>query len=292
MILSLALPSTISILEKNELVFQANESKIGIFLSDLPQNHDVFQLLSLWSSKYSNIPIFGTAIISPLSHNSIFLKKQIQTLFELKNDIFEIGLGVGDRKFFDNSITKPFSEFKLRIGEFLNEKFILESKNRISLAGSGEKLVKFTKDVNFGLIFNGIPDNSITDLFKDLKKEKNVSSFIMAEFEKFENLSSSFISIVVRILVGLSIKELKRLNITKEAVIGIRKKLNGNDLENYKNWLDPSLIKKVSFYGTEQEFKVFLNEMRKLDLKQIILSFPNKKSRESFLTISKSLIIL
>ena len=92
LILSLALPSNVSYLEKLALVELANNSNLGVFISDLPQNHDLFQLLAVWKQKYTNIPNLGTAIISPFVYELEFLKKQIKTIFEISDSGFEIGL--------------------------------------------------------------------------------------------------------------------------------------------------------------------------------------------------------
>ena len=279
---SLALPSKIAISEKENLVKLANENNLGIFISDLPPNHDLFELMAQWCKKYPKIHTFGTAIISPLTYDIENLKYKIKTLFNIQNNIFEIGLGVGDRKFIPNQIIKPFSEFKLRTSEILRESSLMETGNIISCGGSGKLLLKLANKNKLGIIFNGIPDNSIIELFDNDTTSKNISNFIMAEFAHFENLSNSYITIVSRILTGLSKGELVRLQISSTAIEEIGQKLQKGQLKEYQSWLSPDLIKKVAFFGLEHDFVDFLSKMKRLKLKQIILSIPLEKSRDLF----------
>lgn len=280
--ISIALPSNISIEAKEIIVSKANKKNLGIFLSDLPPNYDLFQLLSLWQNKYSNLNTLGTAIISPLAYEFHQLKKQIITVFEINSEKIEIGLGVGDRKFISKDITKPFSIFKLKVSSIVNDTTISNNKHMISVAGSGKKLMEFANNKQIGLIFNGIPDQSIIDNLNNEITLKNISCFIMTDFASFNKLSSSFIEIVSRILTSLSKGELVRLKIKSSEIDEIKEKIDKNDLKSYIEWFDPLLIKKVAFFGSYDEFLLFQSEMERLNIKQIIISIPNEKGRNYF----------
>ena len=97
MIISIALPSNVSILEKTNYVQLANSANLGVFVSDLPQNHDLFQLLSVWKERFPRLPNIGTAIISPFVYEKEFIIKQIKTLFENFDNGIELGFGLGDK---------------------------------------------------------------------------------------------------------------------------------------------------------------------------------------------------
>lgn len=279
--LSFALPSSLTLKQKEILVKKSNEAKLGIFLSDLPPNHDLFQLLTIWASKYSNIHTFGTAIVSPLIYDMEHLKKQVSTIFELHQSRIEIGFGVGDRKFVNQVVTKPFQEFKKRCSDILPIWNQIGGKNLISLAGSGKKLMKFAKVCDFGLIFNGIPDQNIVKAFNPLETRR-LSCFVMADFSSFDRLAPNFIKISTRILSSLSVTEMQRLNISSKEKAFVQKQLKSNKLNDYKEWLDPQLLKKISFFGTKDELLEFLHSLEKLKVHQTIFSFPDEKCRELF----------
>jgi len=288
---SLALPSKIAISEKENLVKIANDKKLGIFVSDLPPNHNLFELMALWCRKYPNIHTFGTAIISPLTYDIENLKYQIKALFDIHKNIFEIGLGVGDRKFIPKQIKKPYQEFKLRIDKILEESAISGGENVISCAGSGQMILKLANKNKLGVIFNGIPDFNIIELFDNGFSTNNISNFLMAEFASFEDLSISYITIVSRILSGLSKGELVRLQISSSIIEEIRRKLQEGKLNEYQSWLSPELIQKVAFFGLEQDFVHLLSKMKRLKLKQVILSIPHKESRDVFFKICTDVVL-
>ena len=283
LILSLALPSNVSYLEKLALVELANNSNLGVFISDLPQNHDLFQLLAVWKQKYTNIPNLGTAIISPFVYELEFLKKQIKTIFEISDSGFEIGLGLGDKKLLKKTINNRLIGFQEIIKQLIADSTIAGTHNQISIAGSGKKLIDFAVSKNLGLIYNGIITSDTLYSITSDKTRKNISSYIMVDVNDYNSLSTGFVSIVSRIITGLSNNELNRLQIDLKNVQDINLNLQKKNMENYMSWLPEQLIEKVAIFGSKEQIQEKLFSFEKLVFKQVILSVVGKGKKEELI---------
>lgn len=279
---AVSIPSNTTIIEKELIVKLANGSSFGIFLSDLPQNHDLFQLLVLWKERYKNIPNFGTAVISPLAYNIEDIKKQLRTIFEIFPHGLEIGFGVGDKNLLKQDKKNSFSVFKEKMNQILLDQRIETFSNNISLAGSGPKLLEFTNEKNLGLIYNGKIDLQIINSFNSPKTKTNTSSYLMVDINDYNSLSTGFISIVSRIISGLPRSERIRLKITENEIYQIQSQLQKKDYSTYRNWLSRDLIEKVALFGNVDDILDKLNSFKKLKIKQLILSIVGNENRKIF----------
>ncbi len=283
LIISIALPSNVSYLEKNYLVDLANQSHLGIFVSDLPQNHDLFQLLTIWRIKYSNIPILGTAIISPFNYDIQFLKKQIKTIYELFNSGIELGFGLGDKNLLKMVIDNRLDNFKEIITQLIDDSDIQLQSNQFSLAGSGKKLIDFAGIKNIGLIYNGIISSNIISTINAKNTRNNISSYIMVDVNDYNSLSQGFVSIVSRIITGLSKTELKRLQIDLNDVEIIKSNLVQKNPPEYRTWLPENVIEKVAIFGSKETVLERIYSFKQLEIKQIILSIAGKAKKVEFI---------
>ena len=283
MIVSIALPSNASLFEKTRFVQLANGANLGVFVSDLPQNHDLFQLLSVWKTRFPTLPNLGTAIISPFVYEGEFLLKQITTLFETFEDGIELGFGIGDKKLLNKSIKNRVESFQISLREILGNETIEKSKNICSIAGSGEKLLNFANEMELGLIYNGIIDRNTLTLLKNKKTRENVSSYIMADINEYQNLSAGFVSIVSRIITGLSTKELARLSIQKTVVDTINEQLSKRNISEYEKWLPEDVVRKVAIIGSNKELVEQLEKLSSMNIKQVILSIVGSNNKVEFL---------
>ncbi len=287
MIISLALPSNSSFTEKDSLVNLANEANIGIFMSDLPQNHDLFQLLAYWKQKYSNLPNIGTAIISPLIYERNMIKKQIKTIFEIHTSGIELGFGIGDKNLLPKDIVNRIESFQASLNVILDDEQMKNSNNLFSIAGSGKKLLNIANELNLGLIYNGLIDDKTLSTITSEKTRKNISAYIMADVNEYNSLTPGFITIVSRILTGLSSSELKRLNIDPTIIGTIKQHLVKKDLLNYKIWLPAEVIKKVALFGTKEDILEQIGFFQSLNIKQVILSIVGSKNKIQFIDFFK-----
>lgn len=287
MILSLALPNNSSLKEKNMLVSLANEAGLGIFVSDLPQNHDLFQLLTLWRQKYSKLPNLGTAIISPLIYNKNFLLKQVRTLFEIHKNGLELGLGIGDKNLLPKTISNRIIAFQDEVSALTQDELIKNSDNQLSIAGSGSKLITFANSLDLGLIYNGLIDNQIVSTITSSQTKDNLSTYIMTDIHDFDSLTIGFVTIVSRIVTGLSSRECQRLNIDSSVVESIREELLNKNISDYKNWLPEEVIRKVALFGTKEEILNQLKSYQSLNIKQVILSIVGTKNKLDFIEYYK-----
>ena len=283
MIISIALPSNVSILEKTNYVQLANSANLGVFVSDLPQNHDLFQLLSVWKERFPRLPNIGTAIISPFVYEKEFIIKQIKTLFENFDNGIELGFGLGDKNLLKKVIQNRIESFQMNLKEILSDETIKQSQNICSIAGSGKKLLNFANNQELGILYNGIINPKIISFLKNKKTRENVSSYVMADINEYKNLSPGFVSIVSRIITGLSTKELVRLNIEKESVKRINEQLSTTNPSDYQQWLPEYMIKKVAIIGSKEEIIDQLNKFISMDIKQVILSIVGSKNKVDFL---------
>lgn len=287
MIISLALASGDSYAQKESLVKFASESGIGIFVSDLPQNHDLFQLLTIWRYKYKNLPNLGSAIISPLSYEPDIFFKQVKTLFEVSDSGIELGLGLGDKNLLRKAVENRIFTFQNSINQLLADALIAKSQNIISIAGSGKKLLSFANENDLGLIYNGIIRKENILSIKSQKTKSNLSTFIMTDINPYDSLSKGFVSIVSRILTSLSQKELERLQIDRGIAKNIREELTKKNLSEYKKWLPEEIISKVAIFGSKEEIVEKLFYFKDLNIKQIILSIIGGKQKIDFIEFLK-----
>ena len=283
LIYSISIPSNSSFAEKNTLAKVANDSNLGIFVSDLPQNHDLFQLLALWKEKFRKIPIMGTAIISPLIYDLEFIKKQIKTLFEMFDKGIELGFGLGDKKLLNKDVTNRLTTFQNSITLLLQDEAIKKSNNSISIAGSGKKLINFASEQNLGLIYNGIINSEIISDIKSKSTRNNISSYIMIDVNDYKSLTPGFISIVSRIVTGLSTKELNRLKIETNQISLIQEGLLKKNIAGYKTWLPEEVIRKVAIFGEKETIFEKLVKFEELQIKQLILSIIGSKQKEELI---------
>ncbi|MHA2362732.1 MAG: hypothetical protein ACXAC7_02145 [Candidatus Hodarchaeales archaeon] len=286
---SLALPSSIPINQKTNLVKKANEYNFGIYCSDLPPNHDLFQLLSFWSCKYPSVKPLGTAIISPFSYPLSVLLKQMKTIFETHQDKIEIGIGVGDPSLISETHRSPFKLFTEKIQTILMNPEITEYRSQIALAGAGNRILRLAVDSGLSIIFNGIPDqNLLLSLGKGFNFQSLFSTYVMVDFNNFQNLSIPFIKVVSRIMAGLPKSEQKRLNVDIKVIKNIRNAITKGKWIDYQKWLPENLLRQVSFIGEIfHDFQAFKNEIASLGLKQIIVSIPSADSRKKWFEFLK-----
>lgn len=281
--ISLALPSKVSYLVKTNLVAQASNLGMGVYASDLPPNHDLFQILSSWGTQFPDLK-FGIAIISPFSYEISILQKQASTFFEMYQNRVELGFGIGDPALIPGPKASRFSKFCELMEAFLDHEMISKNRHHISLAGAGQKLLEFAVNQQLGVIFNGIPDSTLITALgsSSFDSKSKLSAYIMAEIGSYENLSPGFVKIVGRILAGLPKTERNRLNISLEQVKLVREGLS-NDWKNYQQWLPKNLIHKVSFLGQNKtDFDVFLQRFADIPVKQLILSLSSNDNRKTF----------
>ena len=283
LIYSISIPSNSSFADKNSLVKVANDSNLGIFVSDLPQNHDLFQLLALWKEKFYNIPIMGTAIISPLIYDLEFMRKQIKTIFEIFDTGIELGFGLGDKKLLNKDVPNRITTFQNSITLLLQDEAIKKSNNSISIAGSGKKLINFASEQNLGLIYNGIINSEIISDIKSKSTRNNISSYIMIDVNDYKSLTPGFISIVSRIVTGLSTKELNRLKIETNQISLIQEGLLKKNIAGYKTWLPEEVIRKVAIFGEKETIFEKLVKFEELQIKQLILSIIGSKQKEELI---------
>ena len=283
LIYSISIPSNSSFADKNSIVKVANDSNLGIFVSDLPQNHDLFQLLALWKEKFHNIPIMGTAIISPLIYDLEFMKKQIKTLFEVFDNGIELGFGLGDKKLLNKDIPNRLTTFQNSITFLIQDETINKSNNSISIAGSGKKLINFASEQNLGLIYNGIINSGIISGIKSENTRNNISSYIMIDVNDYKSLTPGFISIVSRIVTGLSTKELNRLKIETNQISLIQEGLLKKNIAGYKTWLPEEVIRKVAIFGEKETIFERLVKFEEIHIKQLILSIIGSKQKEELI---------
>ena len=282
MFLSLTVPSNASYKEKNSLAETLNKTNLGCFLSDLPQNHDLFQLIAIWKTEYPKISNIGTAIISPFVYDSETLIKQIKTLFEVYDSGIELGFGLGDKKLLNRNISNRIEAFENIISS-LNQNIAKTNKNIFSIAGSGEKMISIANKFGFGLLYNGIINADIMNLIQNENTKNNVSSYIMTDINNYDNLSKGFITIVSRVLTGLSLKELTRLQIEEETIDAIKVKLQDMDYSTYQDWLPRNIVEKVSFFGSPEDIILKIRGLQSLEIKQVILSIVGTEKRNEFI---------
>lgn len=283
MILSLALASGDSFAQKDSYVKLASELKLGVFLSDLPVNHDLYQLLTVWKYKYANLPILGSAIISPLVYVPEIFLKQVKTLFEIFDSGIELGLGLGDKNLLKRKVENRMVNFQSSVNQLLNDPIITKSNNVISIAGSGKKLLTFANDNDLGIIYNGIIDKEVITSIESRKSKSNLSTYVMTDINPYESLSKGFIRIVSRIITGLSSKEIQRLQIDQNVVENVKIELRQNNLINYKKWLPEETISKIAVFGSKEEIIEKLHQFNNLNVKQIILSITGATQKLEFI---------
>ena len=178
-------------------------------------------------------------------------------------------------------------KFQTSITQLLNDTLITNSNNVISVAGSGKKLLSFANDNNLGIIYNGIIDQDVIKTIESRKSKSNLSTYVMTDIRPYESLSKGFVTIVSRIITGLSSKELERLYIDREVVEKIKLGLSQNNLLNYEKWLPEEIITKVAVCGSKEEIIEKLHQFNNLNVKQIILSIVGTEQKKEFIDFLK-----
>ena len=105
----------------------------------------------------------------------------------------------------------------------------------------------------------------------------------MVDVNDYNSLSTGFVSIVSRIITGLSNNELNRLQIDLKNVQDINLNLQKKNMENYMSWLPEQLIEKVAIFGSKEQIQEKLFSFEKLGIKQVILSVVGKGKKEEFI---------
>ena len=215
-------------------------------------------------------------------YDSEFLIKQIKTLFEVYDSGIELGFGLGDKNLLNRKIINRIEAFE-NIMFSLNQNITNTNRNIISIAGSGEKMISIANKFGFGLLYNGIINADIMNLIQNKNTKNNISSYIMTDINNYDNLSKGFITIVSRVLTGLSLKELTRLKIDEETIEIIKVKLQNKDYSRYQDWLPRDIVEKVSFFGSPDDIILKIKSLRSLGIKQVILSIVGTEKRNEFI---------
>lgn len=279
--LALALPSSVSYASKQNLVEASDKHGLGVYVSDLPPNHDLFQLLSVWAACFNNIPTLGTAILPPLAYPEQVLAKQASTVFELVGDRLDLGLGVGDPNIFQHPTKTPVGDFIRLIDNFREGAKTKPILPHLSIAGSGERLVTYAMSHDLGVMFNGIPDHQVLGWAPPSYPTDKISAYVMANMEGYPRLSSGFVKVIARMLAYLPSSDKERLDVDKEVSIQIRHAVKTDDFENFEKWLPEELLRKVGLVcETRADLVDFLQKMGRLGLGQVILSVPSPEGRK------------
>ncbi|MHA1982916.1 MAG: hypothetical protein ACW967_01100 [Candidatus Hodarchaeales archaeon] len=265
------IPSTLSLESKISLISKVYDLGIqGISISTLPSNHDIFQFISHVSRQFSLN--FGISIISPLFFQYSNLEKSILTLNEIlgnKNRLF-IAFGLGDRftleKYYPNetNFIQLFEKTILQLKEELNE---TNTNLDILIAGSGQKMMNFALENNFGILFNGI------NIPPSLDNSKDLGIFIMSHFGNLETIPDNHLKVLIKMLVGLPKSEKTRLKIEDQDLNTLKDHLkNKKSSYEIKKTINIDLLNKIGFIGHPDELTKKIENSIQNKAKKIVLS--------------------
>ncbi|MHA1990551.1 MAG: hypothetical protein ACW981_09970 [Candidatus Hodarchaeales archaeon] len=265
------IPSTLSFDDKISYIKRIHDLGIqGISISTLPSNHDIFQLISYVSNEFSLN--FGISVISPLFFQYSNLEKSILTLSEIlgyKNKLF-IAFGLGDRftlKKYYPTETNFIQQFEKIILQ-LKEKFDETNTNLdILIAGSGQKMMNFALENNFGILFNGI------NVPPSLNNSKDLGIFIMSHFGNLETIPDNHLKVLIKMLISLPKNEKSRLEIEKQEILQLKSHLKNNKpLDELKKEISIDLLNKIGFIGSPHELTKIIKNVIQNNMKKIVLS--------------------
>ena len=266
--LYLQLPSTISWQDKQALASKALEINCsGICTSTFPFMHDAFQIMTLLSKEY-NLNT-GIAIISPLIYPLHILVQSIRTFVDVLGDKVFIALGVGDPFFLKrfNVVTEhPFSLYKTLVSDLVLKLKDLGCFPELLLAGSGTKLLNLAKELDIGILYNGIWD------FTNPMTFKSINMFAMGHFGDMITIPNVHLTIVSRMLTSLHKNDLVRLDISEQFQAKIKQLLQDNQVHELRQVLDLTTIKKLSFLGTVNQFYTLYDNFKTQNGSKLILS--------------------
>ena len=263
-------PSTISWEEK--LMIAKEIHSLGFFgasISALPSNHDIFQVLTVFGTKFSKLNL-GAVIVPPLLYPHSHLLKAFRTILDILTvDRLVFGLGLGDRfslKRLFPGVKNYFQEFKKSVITLLEGLEKAGYQPNILLAGSGNKMIEFAKEYKLGILYNGIPPDS---LFERLD---NIDVFIMSHFGDLLSMPKNHLSVLLKMIAALPKSELERLGIDYNLVSKIKVVIKEKQFDTIRNSNYLSLFNKISFVGQPQKFFDLIENLRSKGVERIFIS--------------------
>jgi hypothetical protein len=265
------IPSTLSFEGKISHINKVYDLGIqGISISTLPSNHDIFQFISHVSNEFSLN--FGISVISPLFFQYTNLEKSILTLNEIlgnKSKLF-IAFGLGDRftlkKYYptETNFIQRFEKTILQLKEKLNE---TNTKLDILIAGSGQKMMNFALENNFGVLFNGI------NLPPGLNNSKDLGIFIMSHFGNLETIPDNHLKVLIKMIISLPKSEKIRLEVQSQEIDILKNHLkNTKPLHEIKKDINVDLLNRIGYIGNPQNLTEIFNHLTQNNVKKIVLS--------------------
>lgn len=292
----------------------------NVWITDHYNNRNAYICLTL-SAMFTNRINLGIGVTNPYTYHPIYIIQLIQTISEISNGRVLLGIGPGDVttlselgierkkpikaieefvKIFRTAIKNGYVKFQGEVFNIKNARFNFKLNDvPIYIGAQGKKLLKLSGMIADGVLINFSNKKDIELSIKYVKEgmissgRNNVEIVAYLCFsidEDSKRARKLTIPVVAYILSSASKEILNRHNIEEDIVMKVRECIMGGNFKKLYELIDERILDIFSISGNPEECKEKIEELKELNLSQIVFGSPIGRNIPEALKLIKKII--